>query len=334
MYEIIKSYNETTKLAMKENRIYVLKNILFEETDMYRKLINLRNENIVKIYEVALVENQFYAVQEHIQGETLSKYIEKFGCMTDETVKNITLQICNGLEAIHALGIVHRDINPNNIMIDEQGKAKIIDFGISRIRKNGQVKDTQILGTQGFASPEQYGFTQTDFRSDIYSVGVLMNYLKTGHLPSEQTDDGTYSSVILKCTQMDMHDRYQNIAELVSDISRKKRWSKIIRSIPGFRKDIWWHKLIAMIYYIFSILMIIAPAYPQDRINLKAELMWVVAATLLLLVPVPVLLNAGGWVDKWSFTKNKVKSSRIFVQFFIVGIMDVLALIIISLVDL
>ena len=331
MYEIIKSFNETTKLAMKENRVYVLKNILFDETDMYRKLLSINNENIVKIYDITLVENEFYVVQEHIQGETLSDYIEKHGCMSDDEIRNIILQVCNGLETIHALGIVHRDINPNNIMLDENGCIKIIDFGISRVKKTNQSKDTQLLGTQGFAAPEQYGFTQTDFQSDIYSVGVLMNYLKTGKLPSEQIANGVYASVILKCTQMDMHDRYQNVTELVSDISKKRRWSKIIRSIPGFRKDVWWHKLIASFYYVFSILMIVAPTSTDSANKFRYETIWRIAAFLFFVVPVPVFLNFGGWLDKWSFTKNKVKSSRLLFQFLIVGMFSLIALIIISL---
>lgn len=331
MYEIIKSFNETTKLAMKGNRIYVLKKILFDESDMYRKLFNVNNENIVKIYEIALVENEFYVVQEHIQGDTLSDYIEKHGSLSDEEIRSIILQVCSGLETVHALGIVHRDINPNNIMLDENGCVKIIDFGISRITKNNQSKDTQLLGTHGFAAPEQYGFTQTDFRSDIYSVGVLMNYLKTGVLPSEQIAGGAYTSVILKCTQMDMNDRYQNVAELVSDISKKKKWSKFIRSIPGFRKDVWWHKLIASLYYVSSVFMIVAPTGTEGENKFRYEMIWRFAAFLLFIVPVPVLLNFGGWLDKFSFTKNKVKSSRLLFQFFVVGIVYLVALTVISL---
>lgn len=313
MYEIIKSFNETTKLAMKDNMVFVVKKILFEDTELYRSLSTIKNENVARVFETVLIENDFYAVTEFVQGRTLAEYIESDGVMTDEQACETVLQICNGLEAIHSLGIIHRDINPNNIMITEHGKIKIIDFGISRFQKTNQSKDTQILGTQGFTAPEQFGFAQTSVRSDIYSLGVLMNYLKTGCLPSEKMEKGSLSSIIIKCTQMDEKNRYNNISDLMSDITKKNKFMRVIRTIPGFRKNVLWHKIVAIVYYLFNILLLIAPSDAKEYLW-ENELKWDIVLILIFWLPVPILLNQWNWQDKWSFTRNKKKSSKILIS--------------------
>ncbi len=313
MYEIIKSFNGTTKLAIKENKIYVLKTVPFEDIEIYKKLSTVDNVNVIKVYETVRIENEFYAVLEFVQGMTLADYIKKNGVMDDIRLRDVILQLCGGLEAIHALGIIHRDINPNNVMLDENGTVKIIDFGISRFQKANQSADTQILGTQGFAAPEQFGFSQTSVRSDIYSVGVLINYLKTGALPSEKRDYGTFSSIIIKCTQMDEKNRYKNIAELASAVSGKNRLKRFVLSIPGFRKGVLWHKITAVIYYLLTVLMIAGRTYQGEYI-FKNELLWDIAMIFMLVFPVPLLLNQGDWQSRFSLTKNSTKQNRIFVS--------------------
>ena len=304
---------------MNGGKVFVLKKIGLEDTEMYRRLTEVNSEYVARVYGTALVEDEFYAVLEFVQGTTLENHVREHGFMTDGEMKEVILQVCGGLEAIHALGIIHRDINPNNIMLDENGRVKIIDFGISRIEKKAQSSDTQLLGTQGFAPPEQYGFSQTSVQSDIYSVGVLMNYLKTGCVPSEKTDGGAFAPVIIKCTQMDAGNRYRSTVELAADIEKKKKWAGIIRSIPGFRKDIWWHKLIAMLYYFAAALLVFAPEVHTDK-GLSNQILQSVAMFFLFLVPVPILLNMGGWTEKWSFTRNRVKSSKMFARFFFAGV--------------
>lgn len=326
MYEIIKSFNETTKLAMQDNKIYVVKNILFDDTELYRKLSTIKNENVAKVYETVIIDNKFYAVMEFVQGITLTEYIKRNGPMTDEMTRETVLQICNGLNEIHSLGIIHRDINPNNIMIDENRKIKIIDFGISRFQKVNQSTDTQILGTQGFTAPEQFGFAQTSIRSDIYSLGVLMNYLKTGCLPSEKSEKGALSSVIIKCTQMDEKNRYNNVDELISTITKKNRWIRFVRKIPGFRKDKLWHKIIAILYYAFCVLLLLAPSNEKEFI-LSNEIRWDIVIIFLFFVPVPIVFNQWNWQDKWSFTRNRKKSSRILISLLLASFFTLIAII-------
>ena len=326
MYDILKTFNETTFLGMKDGMVYVLKRIFVEDIELYKKLAAVDNPNIAKVYETVRIENDFYAVLEFVQGQTLEEYVKKYGFMDDAQIKNVVLQLCAGLEAVHSCGIVHRDINPSNVMLDENGTVKIIDFGISRIRKADSRTDTHLLGTQGYAPPEQYGFSQTGFESDIYSVGVLMNYLKTGCTVSEKLAQGTLAPVIIKCTQVDKNNRYKNAASLAEDISGKVKLSKIFRSIPGFRQDIWWHKAIALLYYI-SAVVIIAFAQMENG-NTKTDILCKISMFFLTAVPVPLLMNMCGWQEKWSYTRNRSKQSKTFVAVILSGVSWVISIII------
>ncbi len=103
---------------------------------------------------------------------------------TPAETRKITLQLCNALWMLHKLGAVHRDIKPENVIV-RGSEAVLIDFDASRIFKSEMSHDTQILGTTGYAAPEQYGISQTDERADIYSVSVLLNIMLTGKHPSK-----------------------------------------------------------------------------------------------------------------------------------------------------
>ena len=113
-------------------------------------------------------------------------------------------QICKGLKCLHKLNIIHRDISQGNIILKDDGTIKIIDFGISRIKKENKSSNTSILGTAGFAALEQFGFRQTDERADIFSIGVLMNLMLTGELPGIKIYDKSEGvrRIILKCIEI------------------------------------------------------------------------------------------------------------------------------------
>jgi serine/threonine protein kinase len=312
MYEVIKNINDTTKIAIKDNIVYILKRIYSDEMALYKKLIEINNPNIVKFFEMIVFDNQLFVVEEYIQGVTLQSYIEENGALDDESVKKISLAICNGLSQIHNLGIVHRDITPGNIMISNSGEIKIIDFGISRLEKNSQTKDTQILGTQGYAAPEQYGFSQTNNKADIYALGVLINYMKTLKLPNEQLTIGVYSEIVTKCTQIDENRRYQDIDSVSIAISRKNKIKGIVQTIPGFRKGKWWHIAIACVYYFLLILVLFVPL--TEAKSVKDGICTFAFTFFALAVPVPILLNYKNWINKLSFIRNKPKAYKFTIQ--------------------
>lgn len=135
----------------------------------------------------------FVVVYDFVPGRSLSKVIETDGPLTLEEATSLGIELCEAAEELHRHGIVHRDISPNNIVVAANG-AHLIDLGIARMRVEGASKDTTSLGTWGFASPEQYGFAQTDARSDVYSIGRVLGFALTGVRP----DDEAYEKILKK----------------------------------------------------------------------------------------------------------------------------------------
>ena len=263
-------------------------------------------------------------VEEFINGgSTLRAYMERRGPLSDLETKNIALQICNGLKQVHKLGIVHRDINPNNIMLAADGTVKIIDFGISRTVKRNQSCDTEILGTQGFTAPEQFGFHQTGPKADIYSMGVLINVMATGCLPGVKLVNGWLSEIVLKCTQIDETNRYRNMDDLILDLERRSKLQRLLRTVPGFRKGIWWHQLIAVLYY-FALLffLIVAMSTAHSLLDALCTFGFFFFGYA---VPVPILTNYLDWTHRIARLQNKTKSQRIWIQISLSALAQVLS---------
>ena len=123
--------------------------------------------------------------------------------------KKILKPLLFALSILHKNGLVHRDVKPENVMLDKNNRVILIDFDASRTIKNSE-KDTKILGTIGFAPPEQLGLSESDARTDIYAVGVMLNVMLTGVHPSKQIAKGKARNIIRKCTSVSPDDRFQN----------------------------------------------------------------------------------------------------------------------------
>lgn len=214
-----------------------------ESFEIFTKLSGVFSDNLMRVYDTVLHDGKCVSICEYIEGTTLEDAVTRSRLYSEPEVKNIIAQLCDGLSVLHKNGIIHRDITPSNIMINAAGQVKIIDYDIGRTVKRGQAADTQVLGTPGFAAPEQFGFSQTDERADIYSCGVLMNYLLTGYLPGEKLYFGDLTPIIQKCVEMDTENRYRSANELRQvvlgskfDYNNKKIKSYINYSrLPGFR---------------------------------------------------------------------------------------------------
>lgn len=317
MYEIIKEINETTKIAVCGERIYMLKKIYPQDMQLYKYIKSISNRHIAKIVDFASVGNDLYAVSLYVQGDTLKTFVEKNHGLSDRDTADIASQLCNGLKELHERGIIHRDINPNNIIIQDDMTAVIIDFGISRFQKMYQSRDTQILGTQGYAAPEQFGFNQTSDKSDIYSLGVVINYMKTGQLPSEKMCGGFFEPIVNKCIEIDENNRYADVEELYNTINniKTKKLKNFIREIPGFKEGKWYFQLSAGFYY-----FIIAIGLYMNTADCIAEqkpflyiLLDDAAIITMLLAPILIIFNANHWLDKFKYTKNASKAKRVAV---------------------
>ena len=218
-----------------------------------RAICNIRHRNLMTVYDARILNGRCVSLCEYINGVTLDYKAERYGLCDEKTAKNIMWQICNGLDALHRNGIVHRDIKPENVMLEANENVKIIDYNISRLVKSDRMKDTRILGTAGYASPEQFGFAQTNGRADIYSCGVLLNYLLTGKLPNEELYDGKVTPIISKCIEIDENNRYKSAEELKRALEGKRIKGDMsgsqrnFRPLPGFRSRKVFPKLLAVV---------------------------------------------------------------------------------------
>lgn len=221
-------------------------------------LCGINCKNLMKVYDTVQTGDKCVSLCEYIEGNTLEYFVENTKPYDEQQVRNIMCQLCDGLTALHNNMIIHRDINPSNVMLDKNGVVKIIDYDISRTAKAERSKDTRILGTAGYASPEQFGFHQTSCRADIYSCGVLMNYLLTGKLPDEQTYRGKLTPIIEKCMEIDEKNRYDSAEILKYEIfggtppynrNGQKSSGGFFANLPGFRTNKRYKKIIACICY-------------------------------------------------------------------------------------
>lgn len=181
--------------------------------EVYRKLLSVSCPNLPKIMEAAEQDGMVAVLEEYIQGDSLA-FLLAGACLTPAEAREITFQLCNALWVLHSMGAVHRDIKPENVIV-RGSEAVLIDFDASRIFKSGTNQDTQILGTTGYAAPEQYGITQTDERADIYSLGVLLNIMLTGKHPSKELASGRLGRIVQKCTMVNPKKRYKSVLYLM-----------------------------------------------------------------------------------------------------------------------
>ncbi len=181
--------------------------------EVYRKLLNYSCRNLPVIFEAVSQGEDNLVLEECIAGDTLGFLLEGSLFSPNETRK-IVIQLCRALWVLHGLAAVHRDIKPDNIIL-QGSEAVLIDFDAARLYKPEAEADTQILGTTGFAAPEQYGLGQSDTRTDIYSLGVLMNVMLTGQHPSQMLAEGRMGRVIGRCTQVNPEKRYKDVVHLM-----------------------------------------------------------------------------------------------------------------------
>lgn len=200
----------------------------------------LNHPNIVNIYDVVDEEELHYIVMELVDGITLKEYISQKGHLGSAEAVGLAIQVAQGIGAAHQRRIIHRDIKPQNMILSEDGKVKVADFGIARA-VSAQTMSSQAMGSVHYISPEQARGEFTDERSDIYSLGITMYEMVTGRLPfngdtavsvalqhidGEITPPSVYNpeipvgleKIILKCTEKEPDDRYESVDMLVSDL--------------------------------------------------------------------------------------------------------------------
>ena len=181
--------------------------------EVYRRLLPVLCPHLPQIMEAAEQDGQTAVLEEYVQGDTLAELL--MGArLTEREARQVTMQLCQALHVLHSMGAVHRDVKPENVIL-RGSDAVLIDFDAARIYKDESESDTQVLGTTGFAAPEQYGIFQSDERTDIFSLGVLLNIMLTGKHPSREMAVGKMGRIVRKCTMTSPEQRYQSARALM-----------------------------------------------------------------------------------------------------------------------
>ena len=213
--------NDKNKSAVVMRHKTLLKEIVVldfrGDKSVYEILESLSHPNLPRILSVSQNGETCRVIEEYINGTTVADILSN-GLYTEKGTRKIVKEVCKALDILHSKNIIHRDIKPENIMIDSDGNVKLIDFDASRIYKNYKSQDTAFVGTAGFAAPEQFGINQTDPRSDIFALGILMNVMLTGEHPSKKLYNGKLKKVIEKCINLDPNQRFASVCELHSKL--------------------------------------------------------------------------------------------------------------------
>jgi len=207
----------------------------------------ISHKNVCRMYDLGKEKGSYFITMEFVPGEDLKSFIRRAAPLSTARTISIAKQVCDGLAEAHQLGVVHRDLKPQNIMIDKQGNVRVMDFGIARSVQSKKITGEGVMiGTPEYMSPEQVEGKEVDHRSDIYSLGIIMYEMLTGKVPFEgetplaiamkhksETPKNPnelnsqipedLSHIILKCLEKDPEKRYQRSEELRSELENTEK---------------------------------------------------------------------------------------------------------------
>lgn len=232
---------------VRNNKFYVQKFLTVYNAEIYRYLQAHPVANTPRILFAEEDSGVLTVIEEFIPGDTLEERLERSGVFPEKETVDIAIQLCTILSDFHncSPAIVNRDIKPANIKLTPDGVVKLLDMNAAKWCSSGSVKDTVLLGTQGYAAPEQYGFGPSNILTDIYAVGVLMNVMLIGELPNCRMAGGKLGKIVRKCVELSPSARYQSAAELLdalnalsgrtaADPNASPAWRRFLP--PGFRR--------------------------------------------------------------------------------------------------
>lgn len=262
-YKTIATLNEAHNIFLVQhqqtNKIYVKKIIDVYNIDIYKELTAHPICGVPSIIEFYEIEGQLIVIENYISGTSLEDILLNVNTLSLSEVCNYIIELCVILDNLHNLPtpIIHRDIKPSNIIITEHKHVVLIDFNAAKYFSEGSESDTVLLGTKGYAAPEQFGFGSSSPQTDIYALGILMKELssKIDSIPEK------LHFIIEKCTKMNPSERYSNVSELANAIKEliapsqshtKDEFSYNQLLPPGFRTRTAWKMFLAIPIYLFT----------------------------------------------------------------------------------
>ena len=259
-YQNIATLNEAHQVYLVKHRetgkIYVKKILTRYNLSIYRAIQSHPITGVPKVIELYEEDHILTVIEEYISGDTLQDRIQT-GILTESEICHYISELCALLDQLHSLQppIIHRDIKPSNVVITAYNHVVLLDFNIARYYTEGKSADTVLLGTQGYAAPEQYGFGSSSQQTDIYAIGILLKELNA----SLSTPSRKFDPIIQKCTQLEPAHRFHSVSELerkIQDLSavkgstapsspRNNHNRNYPFLPPGYRSLNFWHMLLA-----------------------------------------------------------------------------------------
>jgi tetratricopeptide (TPR) repeat protein/tRNA A-37 threonylcarbamoyl transferase component Bud32 len=254
----------------------------------------ISHRNVCRMYDINKEEGVLYITMEYVPGEDLKSLIRRIGQFTVGKATFIARQVCEGLAEAHRVGVVHRDLKPQNIMIDRDGNSRIMDFGIARsIKAKGITGVGVIIGTPEYMSPEQVEGKEVDQRSDIYALGVILYEMLTGRVPFEgetplsvalkQKTEAPrdpkelntqipedLSRLMLRCMEKDKEKRYKGAEEVLSELGKIERGIPTTERIVPARKPLTSREITVQ----FSLKKLFIPALVFIALVVAGVLIW------------------------------------------------------------
>jgi len=240
----------------------VVKRLRGANPEIYRGIAKLRNLHIPRIYCVEEQGEELCVAEEYIDGRTLEVYLAE-ETLADVQKLELCVQLCEALEVLHQCKppVIHRDIKPSNILITGDGVLKVIDFDASRQYKTEKnTSDTRLLGTIEYAAPEQFGYAQTDVRSDIYSVGVVFSEIAIDKTVAFAKD---WKRLVDKCTSFDPENRYKSVTKLKKDL---------LKCMDKAKSPLWKRLAVPAVATGVLLVMLVAGGIQQHREKERAVL--------------------------------------------------------------
>ena len=308
-YHEIATLNEAHGVMLVQHtetgRVFVKKVLHVFHADVYRYLQKNPVPHTPYIYDVIEEQDNLIVIEEYVSGRSLKEILDNEHTLSEEKAVKYTMGICDVLQGLHTVTppIVHRDIKPSNIIITPAEEVVLLDMNAAKIVHDCKTEDTQLIGTHGYAAPEQYGFGASDVQADIYATGVLLNEMLTGKKPAATLATGRYGDIVTRCTMMEAKARYASARELSaalkgetekadSDAHGYRRFLP-----PGFRSDDLFFKLLAIAGYV----LLIAMALSMKLEDAPVLRQW--TNRISFFIPaIAVVLFTGNYLNVWDFT--------------------------------